>query len=227
MRKTIMNALEREGAHTPINLSPDDFEVYRSELVTQTATVLMVDLSWSMALRGSFQSAKKVALALQNLIKAQYPRDSLYIIGFSALARELKPQELPYVRWDDSVLGTNMHHALMIAEKLLAKHRGGTRQILMISDGEPTAHLERGRSVFAYPPSPVTIRETLKAVKRLSQQDITINTFMLDRNYYLKEFVNQLAKINGGRVFYTTPDKLGEYILVDYVQHKRKKITGR
>jgi len=227
MRKTIMNALEREGPHTPINLNPDDFEVYRSELVTQTATVLMVDLSWSMALRGSFQAAKKVALALQNLIKAQYPRDSLYIIGFSALARELKPQDLPYVRWDESVLGTNMHHALMIAEKLLAKHRGGTRQILMISDGEPTAHLERGRSVFAYPPSPVTIRETLKAVKRVSQQDITINTFMLDRNYYLKEFVNQLAKINGGRVFYTTPDKLGEYMLVDYVQHKRKKIAGR
>jgi uncharacterized protein with von Willebrand factor type A (vWA) domain len=180
-----------------------------------------------MALRGSFQAAKKVALALQNLIKAQYPRDSLYIIGFSAYARELKPQDLPYVRWDESVLGTNMHHALMIAERLLAKHRGGTRQILMISDGEPTAHLENGRSQFAYPPSPITIRETLKAVKRVTQQEITINTFMLDRNYYLKEFVNQLAKINGGRVFYTTPDQLGEYILVDYVQHKRKKISGR
>jgi len=227
MRRTIMNAIEREGPSTPVKLQPDDFEIYRSELVTQTATVLMVDLSWSMALRGSFQAAKKVALALQNLIKAQYPRDSLYIVGFSALARELKPQDLPYVRWDESVVGTNMHHALMIAERLLAKHRGATRQILMISDGEPTAHLENGRSQFAYPPSPITIRETLKAVKRVTQQDITINTFMLDRNYYLKEFVNQLAKINGGRVFYTTPDQLGEYMLVDYVQHKRKKITGR
>ena len=119
-----------------------------------------------------------------------------------------------------------MHHALMIAERLLAKHRGGTRQILMISDGEPTAHLERGRSQFAYPPSPITIRETLKAVKRVTQQEITINTFMLDRNYYLKEFVNQLAKINGGRVFYTTPDQLGEYILVDYVRNKRKNVAG-
>ena len=227
MRKTIMNAVERDGPGTPVHLSPDDFEVYRSELVTQTATVLMVDLSWSMTLRGSFQAAKKVALALQNLIRAQYPRDSLYIIGFSAYARELKPQDLPYVRWDESVLGTNMHHALLIAEQLLARHRGGTRQILMISDGEPTAHLEKGRSQFSYPPSPITIRETLKAVKRVSQQEITINTFMLDRNYYLKEFVNQLAKINGGRVFYTTPDKLGEYMLVDYVQHKRKKISGR
>ena len=172
-------------------------------------------------------AAKKVALALQNLIKAQYPKDSLYIIGFSAYARELKPQELPYVRWDESVLGTNMHHALMLAERMLAKHRVGTKQILMISDGEPTAHLENGRSQFAYPPSPITIRETLKAVKRVTQQNITINTFMLDRNYYLKEFVNQLAKINGGRVFYTTPDRLGEYILVDYVQHKRKHIAQR
>ncbi len=227
MRKTIMNALEREGRGSPVALSPQDFEVYRSELVTTTATVLMVDLSWSMALRGSFQAAKKVALALQNLIRAQYPKDSLYVIGFSAYARELKPQELPYVRWDESVLGTNMHHALLLAERLLAKHRGGAKQILLISDGEPTAHLERGRSQFAYPPSPITIRETLKAVKRVTQQDIRINTFMLDRNYYLKEFVNQLAKINGGRVFYTTPDRLGEYLLVDYVQHKKKKLTGR
>jgi uncharacterized protein with von Willebrand factor type A (vWA) domain len=228
MQKTIMNALEREGPQNfPVHLKPDDFEIYRSEQVIQTTTVLMVDLSWSMALRGSFQAAKKVALALQNLIKAQYPKDALYIIGFSAYARELKAHELPYVRWDESVLGTNMHHALLLAEKLLARHRGGTRQILMISDGEPTAHLERGRSQFAYPPSPITIRETLKAVKRVTQQDITINTFMLDRNYYLKEFVNQLAKINGGRVFYTTPDKLGEYILVDYVEHRRKKIGTR
>ncbi|MGE3857443.1 MAG: VWA domain-containing protein, partial [Dehalococcoidia bacterium] len=146
MRKTIMNAVEREGSGAPVHLAPDDFEIYRSELMTTTTTVLMVDLSWSMALRGSFQAAKKVALALQNLIKAQYPKDSLYIIGFSAYARELKPQELPYVRWDESVLGTNMHHALLLAERLLAKHRVGSRQILMISDGEPTAHLERGRS---------------------------------------------------------------------------------
>tara|TARA_B100000700_G_scaffold331760_1_gene468111 strand:+ start:9009 stop:11036 length:2028 start_codon:yes stop_codon:yes gene_type:complete len=228
MRKTIMNAIEREGTKaTPVKLNPDDFEIFRSELVTQTSTVLMVDLSWSMALRGSFLAAKKVTLALENLIRAQYPRDNLYIIGFSNYARELPSHELPYVRWDESVVGTNMHHALIIAEQLLAKHRGGTRQILMISDGEPTAHLENGRSQFSYPPSPITIRETLKMVKRLSQQEVTINTFMLDTNYYLKEFVNQLARLNGGRVFYTTPDQLGEYILVDYVQHKRKKLNGR
>ncbi|MCC7089720.1 MAG: VWA domain-containing protein, partial [Dehalococcoidia bacterium] len=222
IQKTIMNSMYREGPGTPIHLKPDDFEVERTELLTQTSTVIMLDLSWSMALRGSFQAAKKVALALNNLISSQYQRDSLYIIGFSAYARELKAEELPYVRWDESVLGTNMHHALMIAQKLLAKHTQGTRQIIMISDGEPTAHLEKGRSYFAYPPSPITIRETLKEVKRCTQKGITINTFMLDRNYYLKEFVNQVARINKGRVFYTTPDKLGEYILVDYVASKKK-----
>ena len=226
IQKTLFNSMLRNGPGTPIRLSPSDFEVDKTEVVTQTATVIMLDLSWSMALRGSFQAAKKVALALHNLIGAAYQRDSLYIIGFSAYARELKADELPYVRWDESVLGTNMHHALMIAQNLLAKHTQGTRQIIMISDGEPTAHLENGRSYFAYPPSPITIRETLKEVKRCTQKRITINTFMLDRNYYLKEFVNQVARINKGRVFYTTPDKLGEYILVDYVQQKRKKLSG-
>jgi len=226
IQKTIMNSMYREGPGLPIRLKPDDFEVARTEIMTQTSTVIMLDLSWSMALRGSFQAAKKVALALNNLISSQYQRDSLYIIGFSAYARELKADQLPYVRWDESVLGTNMHHALMIAQNLLAKHTQGTRQIIMISDGEPTAHLEKGRSYFAYPPSPITIRETLKEVKRCTQKNITINTFMLDRNYYLKEFVNQVARINKGRVFYTTPDKLGEYILVDYVQQKKKKLAG-
>ena len=224
MGRTIMNAIEREGPQTPVRLMPDDFEIYRSEMLTQTATVVMVDLSWSMALRGSFQAAKKVALALHHLISSQYHRDSLYVIGFSAYARELKIGELPYVRWDESVLGTNMHHALILARKLLARHSGGTRQIIMISDGEPTAHLERGRSQFSYPPSPVTIRETLKEVQRCTRERITINTFMLDRNYYLKEFVNQVAKINGGRVFYTTPDQLGEYILVDYMEGRQKRV---
>ncbi len=225
--ETLMNGIYREGPQVPVRLAEADFQIYRSEMLTTTATVMMLDLSWSMALRGSFQAAKKVALALHNLIRTQFPKDSLYLIGFSAYARELKPEELPYVRWDESVLGTNMHHALMLAQKLLARHSAGTRQIIMISDGEPTAHLEHGRSYFAYPPSPITIRETLKEVRRCTQKGITINTFMLDRNYYLKEFVNQIAKMNKGRVFYTTPDRLGHYILVDYVAQKRKRFGGR
>ncbi|MCH2657173.1 MAG: VWA domain-containing protein [Dehalococcoidia bacterium] len=227
IRKTIMNSVYRNGPGLPADLKPQDFEVARSEKITQTATVIMLDLSWSMALKGNFQAAKKVALALNNLISAQFQRDSLYIIGFSAYARELKATELPFVHWDESVLGTNMHHGLMIAEKLLAKHTQGTRQVIMISDGEPTAHLENGRSYFAYPPSPITIRETLREVQRCTKKGITINTFMLERSHYLKEFVNKVAKINKGRVFYTTPDKLGEYILVDYVAQKQQKLAGR
>ena len=222
-----MNGGYRGGAQVPVRVQPEDFKVDRAQTLTQTATVIMLDLSWSMALRGSFQAAKKVALALNNLIRTQFPKDSLYIVGFSAYARELKPEELPYVRWDESVLGTNMHHAFMLAQRLLARHKGGTRQIIMISDGEPTAHLEHGRSYFAYPPSPITIRETLKEVRRCTKKDIVINTFMLDRNYYLKEFVNQIAKMNKGRVFYTTPESLGQYILVDYVSQKRKRFGER
>ena len=226
LRQTIMNAMHRGGPSVPVTLAADDFEVYRAETLTQTATVLMLDLSWSMALRGSFQAAKKVTLALKNLIRMQYPRDSLYLVGFSAYARELKTEDLPYARWDETVLGTNMHHALIIAQRLLAKHNVGTRQIIMISDGEPTAHLERGISHFAYPPSPITIRETLKEVRNCTKKDIVMNIFMLDRNYYLKEFVNQVAKINRGRVFYTTPDQLGEYILVDFVNNKRTNVRS-
>jgi uncharacterized protein with von Willebrand factor type A (vWA) domain len=224
--QTVFNAVLREGPQLPVRLSKDDFQVYSTEHLTTTATVMMLDLSWSMALRGSFQAAKRVALALYNLIKTQFPKDVLYILGFSAYARQLKPEELPYVRWDESVLGTNMHHALILAQQLLSRHRAGTRQIIMISDGEPTAHLEHGRSYFSYPPSPITIRKTLQEVKRCTQKGIVINTFMLDRNYYLKEFVNQIAKMNKGRVFYTTPDRLGQYILVDYVAQKRKRVMG-
>ena len=224
MPRTINNAVYRQGPGTPISLKPEDFEVYRSEFITSTATAMLVDLSWSMALRGSFQAAKKVALALHNLITTRFPRDSFHIIGFAAYAKELKARELPYLQWDEYVLGTNMQHALLLAEKLLARHPGGAKQIIMISDGEPTAHLEGGRAQFAYPPTPETIRATYRAVKHCTAKGIAINTFMLDASYYLKAFMDEIARINGGRVFYTTPDKLGEYILVDYVQHKRKRL---
>ena len=227
MSRTIRNALDRQGPGTPVQLKTEDFEIYRSESITQTATVLMVDLSWSMALRGSFQAAKKVAMALHNLISTNYPRDSLYVLGFSAFAKEIKAHDLPYLQYDDYLLGTNMQHALILAEKMLAKHQQGSRQIIMITDGEPTAHLENGRPIFAYPPTPTTISKTLKAVRSCTTRNITINTFMLDQSFYLKAFVEQMTKINGGRVFYTEPHNLGEYILVDYVQNKKKRLSKR
>ena len=225
MSRTIRNAIDRGGPGAPIKLSTDDFEIYRSELITQTATVLMVDLSWSMALRGSFQSAKKVAMALHNLISSAYPRDSLYILGFSAYAKEIKPHDLPYLQYDDYLLGTNIQHALILAEKLLAKHQQGTRQVIMVTDGEPTAHLENGRPIFSYPPTSTTINKTMRAVRSCTTKNITINTFMLDRSHYLKAFVDRMCKINGGRIFYAEPQNLGEYVLVDYVKNKKKRLT--
>ncbi len=228
MPRTIRNAIDREGPSTPVRLKPEDFEVYRSELRTSTATAMLVDQSWSMALRGAFQAAKKVALALHNLITSQYPRDDFYIIGFAAYARELKAHDLPLLQWDEYVLGTNMQHAMLLAESLLSKHDAGSKQIIMISDGEPTAHLlPNGRHYFSYPPTRETYRATYNAVQRCTRKGIAINTFMLDTSYYLKEFMDQIARINGGRVFYTTPERLGEYVLVDYVEGKRKKLGRR
>jgi len=227
MARTLQNALRRRGPGTPVQLAPEDFEIYRNETVTRTATVMLVDLSWSMELRGAFPAAKKVAMALNNLITSAYPRDSFHVVGFSAYAKELASHEVPFLSVDEYVLGTNIQHALLIAERILAREQGGSKQILMITDGEPTAHIEQGRAQFAYPPTPQTIRETLKAVQRCTRSNITINTFMLDESYDLKAFMDQVSQINGGRVFYSSPEKLGEYVLVDYVQHKRKLLGGR
>ena len=228
MPRTIRNAIDRDGPKTPVDLRYDDFEIHRAERITSTATAMLVDLSWSMALRGSFQAAKKVALALHNLVTSQFPKDTFHIIGFAAYAKELPAHELPFLQWDEYVLGTNMQHALLLAERLLAKHPAGAKQIILISDGEPTAHLEGGRARFAYPPTAETYRATFRAVRRCTRKGIAINTFMLDADRHLRAFVDAIARLNGGRVFFTSPDQLGEYILVDYVRGKRGRLgSGR
>jgi uncharacterized protein with von Willebrand factor type A (vWA) domain len=222
LKGTLMNSVRREGTGSPLKLTPDDFEVYRTELLTQSSTVLMVDMSRSMLLRGCFFAAKKVALALNSLIRGQFPRDSLYIVGFSYQAHELKPDALPQLVWDEYEYGTNMQHGFMLARRLLGKHKGANKQIIMITDGEPTAHWEGSRVHFNYPPTYRTIQETLKEVVRCTKDDITINTFMLERGYYLADFINQVTQLNHGRAFFAEPEHLGEYILVDYVDRKRK-----
>jgi uncharacterized protein with von Willebrand factor type A (vWA) domain len=222
LKGTVMNAVERQGAGSPVRLQPADFEVYRTELNTESSTVLMIDLSRSMILRGCFRAAKRVAMALNSLIKGQYPRDNLYVVGFSYLAHQISPESLPTLTCAEWQYGTNMQHAFMLARDLLAKHKGGNRQIIMITDGEPTAHLEGGRPEFSYPPTSRTISETLKEVQRCTRERITINTFMLDRTPYLLSFVDQMTKINNGRAFFSTPERLGEYILVDFVNQRRR-----
>jgi len=224
LERTVRNAIERQGAGVPIRLTPDDFEVYRTEHQTQCSTVLLLDQSRSMGYTGRWLAAKKVALALQSLIRSQFPRDQMDVIGFAAYATEIKADELAKVTWSYESSGTNMHHALMLARKHLNRTKGGTKQIIMVTDGEPTAHLERGYAYFAYPPTHRTIRETLREVERCTREGIVINTFMLEQSYYLMEFVSQMAKLNGGRVFYSSPEKLGEYVLVDYLGSKKRNV---
>ena len=223
LKETLFNSVVREGPKVPVKMQPKDFIVHRTEHLTQASTVLMIDMSRSMFLRGCFLAAKKVAIALDSLIRSQYPRDSLYVVGFSNYAVELKPQTLPQLALNDYVYGTNMQHGFQLARSLLAKHRGN-RQIIMITDGEPTAHLEdNGRAQFAYPPTYKTIQQTLREVRRCTLDRIVINTFMLERGPYLTEFINQMTRINKGRAFFVSPDRLGEYILVDYVTGKQRR----
>jgi uncharacterized protein with von Willebrand factor type A (vWA) domain len=222
LKQTLMNAVERGGTGTPVRLAPNDFEVWRTELSTQAATVVLLDLSRSMLYNGCFVPAKKVALALQALIRGQFPRDSLYIVGFSLYAREFTPEELPQLSPSGTNIGTNMHAAFMLARTLLGRQKGGNKQVIMITDGEPTAHMENGEAEFSYPPTRRTLQETLKEVQRCTREGITINTFMLDRSEMLTAFVEQMARINRGRAFFATPERLGEYVLVDYVSNKRR-----
>src|SRR6266581_4754297 len=222
LKQTLMNAVERGGTGTPVRLAPNDFEVWRTELSTQASTVVLLDLSRSMLYNGCFVPAKKVALALQALIRGQYPRDSLYIVGFSLYAREFTPEELPHLSPSGTNIGTNMHAAFMLSRTLLGRQKGGNKQIIMITDGEPTAHMENGEAEFSYPPTRRTLQETLREVQRCTREGITINTFMLDRSEMLTAFVEQMARINRGRAFFATPERLGEYVLVDYVSNKRR-----
>ncbi len=224
LHATLRNALARNGAGTPVLLTPEDFDVHSTEFLTQSSTCLLIDMSRSMLLRGCFLAAKKVALALNHLIRSQFPKDNLYIIGFSGYARELKPEMLPQLDWSEYQYGTNLQHALMLSRSLLARHKTPNKQIIVITDGEPTAHLEDGQVFFNYPPTFRTLQETMREVVRCTRERIVINTFMLERSYYMADFVEQMTKINRGRAFYATPEALGEYILVDYVASKKKRI---
>jgi uncharacterized protein with von Willebrand factor type A (vWA) domain len=224
LKQTLRNSIDREGPGTPLRLKPDDFEVHRTELLTQCSTVVMLDMSRSMIYRDCWNAAKRVALALNTLIRGQYPRDELYIVGFSLYARQYQPEALPYLMLTELNYGTNMQHGLKVSRQLLGKHKGGNKQVIMITDGEPTAHLEGTQAFFDYPTTPRTYQQTRAEVTRCTREGITINTFMLEDSPGLMHFVNQMTQINKGRAFYATPERLGEYILVDYVNQKRRRV---
>lgn len=229
VRGTLANALAREenapGRRTGgVRLRADDFEVHRTERTTSAATVLLVDMSRSMLLRGCYLAAKRVAIALDTLIRTQYPRDCLAIVGFAYYARELRPDALAELTWHGYEYGTNLQHGLQLARRILARERAANREIVVITDGEPTAHFEDGRVEFSYPPTRRTIAETLREVVRCTRDGITINTFMLERSRALTDFVGLVTQLNRGRAFYAEPERLGEYVLVDFVGRRGGRV---
>jgi uncharacterized protein with von Willebrand factor type A (vWA) domain len=218
IERTVRNALSRRGPGTPIGLSPADFEVERTEALSRSATVIMLDLSLSMPMRGNFVAAKKMAMALHALISGRFPSDYLGIVGFSRSAREITFRDLPEVSWDYD-WGTNIQHGLAVSRKLLSR-RKGTKQVVMVTDGEPTAYWPRGarEPLFAYPPTRETVDSTLAEVARCTADGIRISTFALDATGHLRTFIEQLTRLNHGKAFFTSPESLGDYVLLDFLE---------
>jgi uncharacterized protein with von Willebrand factor type A (vWA) domain len=221
--RTVRNAVLRSGAG-PVRLAVDDFEVVETERRTSACVALLVDLSFSMELRGTWGTAKSTALALHSLVTTQYPQDAIEIIGFSDYAQVLTPEKLAGLD-AQRVQGTNLQHALVLAGRHLAKHPDSEPVVLVVTDGEPTAHLNRsGWAEFCWPPLPETLELTMAEVERVTRRGATINVFMLDDEPRLVAFVEHLAARNGGRVFAPDPSRLGEYVVSDYL---RARSAGR
>jgi uncharacterized protein with von Willebrand factor type A (vWA) domain len=226
--RTLRNALGRRIG-TPLELRPDDIEVYAADHSTTTSTVLLLDMSWSMSWEGRFAAAKKVAMAMESLVRAKYPRDYFAIVGFFTRAVELKLRDLPEASWNMGDPFTNLQDGLRLAADLLSRHPSTNQHIIIITDGQPTAYFLRGRLYCEWPLSfgGISMRaaqETLREVERVTRRGIVINTFMLDDSPSLRAFVEHMTRINKGRALYTRPDRLGEYLLVDYLARKRKRV---
>jgi uncharacterized protein with von Willebrand factor type A (vWA) domain len=225
---TLKKSLGRRPG-VPLELRPDDFEVFDTHLATTSSTVLLLDMSWSMSWEGRFAAAKRVAMAMESLVRSRFPRDYFGIVGFFTRAVELEAKDLPEASWNMGDPFTNLQDGLRLASELLARHRSNNQHIIVITDGQPTAYFSRGRLYCEWPLSfgGISMRaaqETLKEVERVTRKGITINTFMLDDSPSLRAFVERMTRINRGRALYTRPDHLGEYLLVDYIGKKRRKV---
>ena len=225
---TVRNALLREagtprdGEQVRVRLSGRDFEVGETQRRASAAVCLLVDLSYSMALRGTWGAAKQTALALHALVRSRFPQDSIQVIGFSNYARELRETDLAGLGWD-MVQGTNLHHALVLAGRYLDRRPEHDPVVLIVTDGEPTAHLRRdGRSWFDWPPAPETIQLTLAEVDKMTRRHASLNVFMLAEDERLTDFVNEVARRNGGRVLHAVPERLGEFVVRDFLRTRRE-----
>ena len=229
--RTVSNALRRGAAagsgSGAVRLSWEDFEVVETERRAGAAVALCVDLSYSMAAEGRWGPMKETALALSHLISTKFPADALQIIGFGLHAQPMSVGELAEVE-PDFVQGTNLQHALSIARRHLRKHPDAEPVVLVITDGEPTAHLDDARgapeAVFHWPPEPATIRATVREVDLLTRAGATINLFVLGEDPGLRRFVEAVARRNGGRVLSPSPERLGQFVVDDYL---RSRAGGR
>ncbi len=228
---TVRSALLRGGAAagprqagtaTRVRLSAEDFQVAETERRTAAAVCLLVNLSYSMALRGTWGAAKQTALALHALVRSRFPQDAIQVIGFSNYARELRETDLAGLGWD-MVQGTNLHHALVLAGRYLDKHPEHEPVVIVVTDGEPTAHLQRdGRSSFDWPPSRETLELTLAEVDKMTRRGAALNIFMLAEDERLTAFVEDVARRNGGRLLQAIPERLGEYVVQDFLRARRQ-----
>ena len=225
VRKALLRSVERgegTGRSARVKLAPQDFQIAETERRSAAAVCLLVDLSYSMALRGTWAAAKQTALALHALLRSRYPQDAIQVVGFSNYARELQETELAGLGWD-MVQGTNLHHALMLAGRHLDRHPDQEPVVLIVTDGEPTAHLRRdGRSWFDWPPAPETIQLTLAEVDKMTRRHASLNVFMLAEDERLTDFVNEVARRNGGRVLNAVPERLGEFVVRDFLRTRRE-----
>jgi uncharacterized protein with von Willebrand factor type A (vWA) domain len=219
--RTVGNAVRRRGAAVPVELTVDDFEVVETERRASAAVALCVDLSFSMVADGRWGPMKQTALALSHLVATKFPQDALQIVGFGRYAMPLTPTELAAVE-PDYVQGTNLHHALKLAGRHLRKHSGSEPVVLVVTDGEPTAHLEAdGEAVFYWPPLRETIEATITEVDHLTRYGATLNLFMLGEDESLRRFVDAVARRSGGRVFTPDAEDLGRYVVADYIRARR------
>lgn len=231
---TLMNSLKRGKSGKSVNLNASDFEIYDVDFSAHSTTIMLIDMSFSMAWGGRFSSAKRVAIALDHLISTKFPKDNFYIVGFASRAKIITKKELAHLMLVDGSkdIGnafTNLQDGLRLAAELSSKHRSKNQQVILITDGQPTAYFYRNQLQFEWPigfggVSPRACKETMREVHRCTRKELTINTFMLDSTPSLKSFVQKMTKINKGRAFYITPSDLGHYILVDYVDKKRKRV---
>ncbi|MGN6245701.1 MAG: vWA domain-containing protein [Motilibacteraceae bacterium] len=221
--RTVSNAVRRTASlgGGSVKLAVEDFEVVETERRTTAAVALLVDLSYSMVLRDTWGAAKETALALHALVTGQFPQDAVQIIGFSAYGRVLQPTDLASLE-ADMVQGTNLQHALMLAGRFLDKHPNAEPVVMVVTDGEPTAHLmPDGRAWFAWPPEPETVTATIAEVDRMTRRGATLNVFLLDDDPRLEAFVQEVARRNGGRVLAPSPERLGQYVVSDYLRARR------